>query len=76
MKARRFTEQQIAEFLRQADEGVPVTRVCRQGGFSDTTFYRWRKQRFLFNSVPRGESGPASAQATDSRGTVLLGSSE
>ncbi|NML19145.1 transposase [Azohydromonas caseinilytica] len=29
-------------FLRQAEAGIPVKYIRRQGGFSDATFYRWR----------------------------------
>ena len=29
-------------FLRQAEAGMPVKEVCRSGGFSDATFYKWR----------------------------------
>ena len=42
MKKSRFTEEQIIGFLRQAEAGLPVKEVCRQGGFSDATFYQWR----------------------------------
>ena len=42
MKKSRFTEEQIIGFLRQAEAGLPVQEVCRQGGFSDATFYKWR----------------------------------
>lgn len=42
MKKSRFTEDQIIGFLKQAESGLPVAEVCRQGGFSDATFYKWR----------------------------------
>lgn len=38
---RRFTEEQIIGFLRQAQGGVPVKELCRKHGFSDA-FYGWR----------------------------------
>ncbi len=42
MKKSRFTEEQIIGFLRQAEAGIPIKEVCRNGGFSDVTFYKWR----------------------------------
>jgi putative transposase len=39
---RRFTEEQIIGFLRQAQGGVPVKELCRKRGFSDAAFYSWR----------------------------------
>jgi putative transposase len=42
MKKSRFTEEQIIGFLKQADVGMPIKELCRKGGFSDATFYKWR----------------------------------
>ena len=44
MKRSRFTDQQIAFALRQAEEGTPVAEVCRKMGISDATFYTWKKK--------------------------------
>ncbi len=42
MKNKRFTEQQIIAFLKEAEAGVPVKELCRKHGFSDAAFYGWR----------------------------------
>ena len=44
MKRKRFTEEQIAYALRQAEGGSPVAEVCRKLGVSEQTFYRWKKK--------------------------------
>jgi len=44
MKKSRFTEQQIAFILKQADDGVGIDEVCRKAGISQQTYYRWRKK--------------------------------
>ena len=44
MKRTKFSEQQIAFILRQAEEGVPVGEVCRKVGINEQTYYRWRKR--------------------------------
>lgn len=44
MKKTRYTEEQIAYALRQAELGTPVTEVVRKMGVSEQTFYRWKKQ--------------------------------
>lgn len=42
MKKSRFAEEQIIGFIRQGDAGMPVKELCREGGFSDATFCKWR----------------------------------
>ena len=42
MKKKRFTEQQIIGFLKEAEAGMPVKELCRKHGFSDAAFYGWR----------------------------------
>ena len=44
MKTSRFSEQQIAFVLRQAEEGTSVAEVCREAGISEATYYVWRKK--------------------------------
>ncbi len=51
MKKSRYSEEQIIGFLKQAEAGVPIKDLCRKGGFSDATFYKWRA-RFGGMDVP------------------------
>jgi putative transposase len=44
MKRSKFTEQQIAFALKQAELGTTVEEVCRKLGISDATFYNWKKK--------------------------------
>ena len=44
MKKTRFTEEQKAFALRQAESGVPVEEIIRKMGISEATFYRWKKK--------------------------------
>jgi putative transposase len=44
MKKSRYSEEQIIGFLKQADAGMPIKELCRKGGFSDATFYKWRSK--------------------------------
>jgi len=41
---KRYTEQQIAFALRQAESGTPVGEIVRKMGISEPTFYRWKKK--------------------------------
>jgi len=43
MKTSKFTEEQIAFALRQAETGTRVLEVCRKMPISEQTFYRWKK---------------------------------
>ena len=44
MKKTKFTEQQIAFALKQAETGTSVDEVCRKMGISQATFYKWKKK--------------------------------
>ena len=39
---KRFTEEQIIGFLKEADSGVSVQELCRKHRFSDASYYKWR----------------------------------
>ena len=43
MKRKRFSEEQIAFALRQAESGTRIEEICRKMGGSEPTFYRWKK---------------------------------
>ena len=44
MKKSKFTEEQIAFALRQAESGMRVAEICRKMGISEQTFFRWKKK--------------------------------
>lgn len=44
MKTKRFTEAQIMQILKQAEQGVPVAELCRDHGMSSASFYKWRSK--------------------------------
>lgn len=41
---KRFTEEQIIGFLREAEVGLPVKELCRRHGFSEASYYLWRSK--------------------------------
>ena len=43
MPKKRFSGEQIAFGLRQADAGTAVGEICRKMGVAEATFYRWKK---------------------------------
>ena len=44
VRSSKFSEEQIAYALRQAESGTAVADVCRQVGVSEATFYVWKKK--------------------------------
>ena len=44
MKKTKYTEEQIAFVLKQAELGTPIDEVCRKIGISEQTFYRWKNK--------------------------------
>jgi len=48
--------------LREAESGLPVAELCRRHGFSEASYYRWRKEgaprrSFQCHGAPQGSSG-------------------
>ena len=44
MKKSRYTDEQIAFALRQAETGTPVAEVIRKMGIAEQTFYNWKRR--------------------------------
>ena len=44
MKKSRLTDSQIMAILKQNEEGVAVTELCREHGISSASFYQWRSK--------------------------------
>jgi putative transposase len=44
VKKSKFTDEQIAFALRQAETGTRVKEVCRKMDISEATFYNWKKK--------------------------------
>jgi Transposase. len=44
MKKSQFTDSHILAILKQAENGIPVTELCRQHGMSSAAFYKWRSK--------------------------------
>ncbi|MFC3534082.1 IS3 family transposase [Vogesella facilis] len=41
---KRFTEEQIIGFLREAEACMPVAELCRKHAFSEASYYLWRSK--------------------------------
>lgn len=41
---KRYSEEQIIGFLKEAESGVPTKELCRRHGFSEASFYAWRSK--------------------------------
>ena len=61
MKKSRYTEEQIAFALKQAETGTPVAEVIRRMGVSEQTFYRWKK---VYCGLGVGGCGGSSSSRT------------
>lgn len=52
VKKRRYTDEQIANAMKQAETGPPVAEVICRMGISEQTLYRWKK---LYGGLGVGE---------------------
>jgi len=44
MKKSKYTDEQIAISLQQAETGTRVNEICRKMGIAEATFYNWKKK--------------------------------
>ena len=44
MKKSKYSDAQIMSILKQAENGVPVSDLCREHGMSSASFYKWRSK--------------------------------
>jgi putative transposase len=44
VKKSRFTDEQIAFALKQAETGTRIDEIYRKMSISDATFYKWRQK--------------------------------
>ena len=42
MKRSKYSESQIVNILKEAENGIPLEDLIRQHGFSKATFYKWK----------------------------------
>ena len=57
MKKSRFTDEQIAFALKQAETGTRIDEICRKMGISDATFYKWRQKYGGVGQILCGRNG-------------------
>jgi putative transposase len=44
VKKSKFSDEQIAFALKQAESGIRVSEICRKFGICEATFYSWKKK--------------------------------
>jgi len=44
MRTSKYTEEQVAMALRQAEAGTPVAEICRKLQIAEATVFRWKKE--------------------------------
>ena len=43
-KPKRHSPEQITRILKQQEAGLKVSKICRQAGICEQTFYRWKSK--------------------------------
>ena len=51
---KRFSDEQIIGFLREAESGMAIKELCRRHGFSEASYYLWRS-KFGGMTVPESK---------------------
>jgi putative transposase len=69
MKTSKFTDEQIAMALRQAEAGTPVGEICRKLGVSEQSFYRWKKRFGASASASYASGASSGTRIASSRGS-------
>jgi len=54
VEKKRFSVEQIAAILKQAELGTPIAELIRQVGIPEQTFYQW-KRKFIGLEVDQAE---------------------
>ena len=54
MEKTRFSVEQIAAILKQAELGTPIAELIREVGISEQTFHQW-KRKFIGLEVDQAE---------------------
>jgi len=44
MRKSKFSDSKIMSILKEAEEGTPVSDLCRKHGISSAMFYKWRSK--------------------------------
>lgn len=44
MRKSKYSEEQVIGFFKQAKVEMPIKELCRKGGSSHATFYKWRSK--------------------------------
>ena len=64
IKSKRYSDAQIMGILKQAENGVPVSELCREHGMSNASFYKWRAK---FGGMDTSMISELKAMAEDNR---------